>query len=162
MDTNKYLVSCDEIVKGVFLGNEASSQNIEFLRKHNIGLIVNCTKHIPFADTNAIKIRIPINDPGKVESIHQEDNTIMRYYAPHIIEFIDYYVNNHQNVLIHCHAGMQRSAAICALYLSKYKYNDTTDPMNRSVQQIISRRPIAFNRGTNINFLPVLLFFSKQ
>ena len=59
----KYLnLSNDEdlILPNLYLGNETSSLNTNFLKENNIKLIINCTKDLEFnKDYKCIKIRIP-------------------------------------------------------------------------------------------------------
>lgn len=171
MDHQTYIVSANEIVPGIWVGNEAASQSIKFLSDHNICAVVNCTKHIPFANYPGAKLRIAVNDPGSGHTIDQEDMTIMMRAIPDALTFI----NNNRNrklgkyspVLIHCHAGMQRSAVVATLYIAKYvifpringnyiSMASKKESVDRAIGLLIARRPVAFSYGTSINFQPVL------
>jgi protein-tyrosine phosphatase len=63
-----------------------------------------------------------------------------------------------RNILIHCHAGMQRSAISVAGYLV-YRYGMT--PM-QAIKYIIAKRPIAFFGGDSINFDDSLKTYHKN
>jgi protein-tyrosine phosphatase len=59
-------------------------------------------------------------------------------------------------VLVHCAAGMQRSAAIVAMYIiatSQYK-------VENAIQYVQSKRPIAFT--PRANFLKSIQIFEKN
>jgi protein-tyrosine phosphatase len=57
-----------------------------------------------------------------------------------VLEKIYEHVSNKKPVLVHCHAGMQRSCAVVACYLIKYNYMEPTS----AIQFIRFKRPIAF------------------
>ena len=73
-------------------------------------------------------------------------------------DFYNYSDERIQNktVLVHCYAGMQRSAAIVAAYLIKYKNMSYED----AVQFIRKKRKVSFLTGSNFNI--ALLLFEKQ
>ena len=53
----------DLILPNLYVGNKESSQNISFIKEHNIKLIINCSKNLKFIELDDIeKIRIPIDD----------------------------------------------------------------------------------------------------
>jgi len=162
MDPMKFIVSADEIVQGIWVGNEAASQDKTWLTKNRIHVIVNCTKHIPFVDGNYVKFRIPVNDPGKEAELEQSDVSIMFNALPAITKVIHEYRKRTTkiNILIHCHAGMQRSATVCAAYISRFiiypQIKDRRKSMDHAINLIIDRRPIAFNAGSSINFKAAL------
>ena len=83
----------------------------------------------------------------------------MTCYLPFIIQNIyKLHFQERRNVLIHCHAGMQRSTVVVAAYL--VQYGNMTP--KQAVKYIIQRRPIAFHNGANINFERSLLSYFKN
>jgi protein-tyrosine phosphatase len=60
-----------------------------------------------------------------------------------------------KNVLVHCHAGMQRSATIIIGYLCRY-YRLS---LNQSINHILSKRKVAFHHGKHLNFYESLMHF---
>lgn len=124
----------DEIIPNLYIGNyESIKDHKEF---HTI---INCTKHIPFPiSLNIQKLRIAIND-------HETENENILKQCPTAIELIHNSLQQNKKVLVHCHAGMQRSCAIVAMYLMKYyKINNQRMTPTNAIVYIRSKRPIAF------------------
>lgn len=144
-----------EIIKGLWIGNLHSAQNKKFFEKEIIGAVVNCTPDIPntFETMGVLYLNIPMND-----TLKEKDIKDMNRYLARTVKFIHTNLSNKRNVLVHCHAGMQRSAAVVAAYLMKYHKKSIMDAINL----IIYRRPIAFFYGQNVNFLNSLIIFSKN
>jgi protein-tyrosine phosphatase len=121
--------SYDEIISYLCIG---SYHAISDYSKFN--LIINCTKHI---DTSNIEnvIQLPVNDlpeeSGHLLQLMKEKN---------VLEKIHNNIINKKPVLVHCHAGIQRSCAVVACYLIKYNYMEPTS----AIQFIRFKRPIAF------------------
>ena len=155
VDHNYHVISVDEILPGLWLGNEAASQSEQFMIKNNIKLIVNATKDIKSKFLNKIHyIRVPVGDPGKVYSVSQnEDVYVMNECLPLVLNKILAARQRGWNILIHCHAGAQRSAIIAAAYLL-FRHH-ATDPRD-ATEQIVQKRNIAFFGGKSINFYDVL------
>jgi protein tyrosine/serine phosphatase len=108
-------------------------------------LIVNCTRHISTATKCKETIRIPVDD-------HPSEITNMMNYIikTNVLEKIHTCRMNKQHVLIHCHAGMQRSAAVLACYLIRF-YKMTPEEAIRFIKH---KRPIAFY--PEANFMSVI------
>ena len=145
-----------EIIPGIWVGDQISSKDQNFLKKFNITVVINCTTQLPhtFSDSDEfVYVRLPVDD-----SLRKKDTIIMSKHLPFIVDFIKYHHNLKKNILIHCHAGMQRSAAVCAAYLHKhYK-----QPLITAIRHIINRRPIAFHRGNNVNFYDSFKTFEQH
>ncbi len=101
------------IIPQIWLGNRKAAADNDFLRKNNITVIVNASKNIPFSELPGLyKYRVPVDDNLEDEEI---DN--MSRWAPEIVYTILQHYFRGDNILIHCAAGMQRSAAIVAMTL---------------------------------------------
>ena len=126
--------SYNEIIPHLFIGDYKSTKHATQFK-----LIVNCTRHIPFPISVGIdKIRVPIDDT------HTESANLLRI-APQTIEKIHIALKRGENVLVHCHAGMQRSCTIVAMYLMKYKTIEKKPiTPEYAIEYIRSKRPIAF------------------
>lgn len=132
--------AADEIIPRLWLGNRKASQDTDWLREKNITVIFNATKDIPFAPGSRSMYRIPVDD-------NLEDNEIrnMELWSwESVLKVIKEY-NAGNRILIHCAAGMQRSAAITAMVLVA-KYRCTTD---EAIKYIKNKRPIAFYGQAN-------------
>ena len=100
--------------------------------------IINCTKDLPMVSD--FGTRLPVNDDRQPESIR-----IMQRYLPKILDDIDSKRIAGINVLVHCRAGQQRSAAVIAAYLMK----TTHMTPDEAVSYVKSRKPDAFFTGVN-------------
>jgi hypothetical protein len=167
-DHNQVITSCTEILPGLWLGNQAGSQDEIFLKKNNIKVIVNATKHIPSKIQGIKYWRVPINDPGYIPSINHDDVQVMIKMLPMTLEFMRNHREKGYNILVHCHAGAQRSATIVAAYLMKYCRYVLSDEaiarqnrtkMKLAVEKIINMRDVAFHRGTSVNFREALIYY---
>lgn len=126
--SNKY----DLIIPNIFIGNILSLKEEDFIK--NIDVIINCTKNIPFPKNfNGEKFRIPIDD-----NIIFKNFDILQHTK--LLNEIEKNTNQNKNVLIHCHAGSQRSSTFLLLYLVKIKQID----VNTAINIIKEKRPICF------------------
>lgn len=135
-----------EIIPKLFIGNIASAKDLNFIKNNNIEVIINCSNHIEnyfLAQTNIKYYRCPIDD-----SLEEYDINLMKTYLPIFIKIIDESITKNKSVLVHCHAGRQRSAALIAGYLM-YKKGMSIE---EAYKYIILKRPEAFHYGKSYNF----------
>jgi len=99
----------NEVKPGLFLGTMMASKNKTLLRRHNIThvLIVaaNLTQHFP---EDMTYLQVPLADDEGSDLLSQ---------FPRCIEFISGAIASGGNVLVHCAAGVSRSAAVVIAYL---------------------------------------------
>jgi len=72
-------------------------------------VVVNCTKNLKMLGYGT---RIAVDDDRTHES-----NLILYSSLPFVCQWIKQHLDNGQPVVVHCHAGQQRSAAVMAAYL---------------------------------------------
>jgi protein tyrosine/serine phosphatase len=152
----------DEIIPNLWLGNHRSALNIEFLKKNNINLIINCTQNKSFInedqEMDIETYRIPVND-----SLLEKDFLLMQKYFQIIIPLLlRKYTIEKKNILVHCHMGKQRSAIVVAALLKvllDYRYIDLSignidkkKQFDYICNYIVLKRPQAFTFGYRINF----------
>ncbi len=141
----------DEIVPGLWLGNIGAAINVQWLGEKGIKTVFNCTKEAPFAYTIQRKYRIPVDDNLKEEEIRN-----LELWSYEIVYKMTREYQTGQPLLVHCAAGMQRSAASVAMFLMATK-NMTPD---QAIEFIRSKRPIAFQPSAN--FYPAMESFYKS
>lgn len=100
-----------EIIPRLWIGSEVDARDRDFLAAHDIRLVVNATNNIPVSLPRGVaSYRVPLDD-------HPSENEAMLRHLPIAVEAIDDVLRHGQGVLVHCRAGMQRSAAVVAAYL---------------------------------------------
>ena len=126
--------NADLILPGLWLGNGKASLDDKFLRDNKIHSVFNCTKDLPFHSSVNRRFRVPVDD-----NLRQEEIRNMELWS---FETIYKLTKEHKqgNVLVHCYAGMQRSAAVVAMYLIA-KYGMTKEQV---IPFIKGKRSVAF------------------
>lgn len=116
-------------VKGLFLGSVQSSFNREFLKEHNVTTIL----------TVSDKIKPPFPDEFKYEliEIRDDDETNIKPAFRKGIKLIDLVLGNNEGILVHCAAGVSRSASVVIAYvMHKLKI-----PYEKALPVVRSHRP---------------------
>ncbi|PFH48684.1 hypothetical protein AMATHDRAFT_5592 [Amanita thiersii Skay4041] len=148
----------DEIIPGLWIGDLPSALNVESLKAHKI-----------FSVLSAMRGRVTVNEASffliAVHAIirtfirHQislddtEDADVLVHLLP-AIHFIQAEMDKGRGVLVHCQAGVSRSATIVAAYLMYSRNMDTES----ALELIKEARP---NVEPNQNFLQQLEIFHK-
>jgi hypothetical protein len=143
--------NADEIISGLWIGNAAAAADGEWLYSHGITTVFNCTKTLPFHPSIPHQYRIPVDDNLQPTEIKN-----MEAWAPEISFKILHEYNAGNRILVHCHAGMQRSATAVAFFLLVL----TGRPLIQIMYLIQSRRSITFK--PTANFAPALRAFEEQ
>jgi dual specificity phosphatase 12 len=129
-----------EIVSGIWLGNKRAALNDKWLIEKNISVVFNATKDVIFSTKIKKQYRIPVNDNLQAEEIRN-----MTLWSHEIIYNLLKEYNSGATILVHCAAGMQRSAAIVAMFLiAKNRYS-----WNQAIAYIQNIRSIAFRPSAN-------------
>ncbi|CAF0933544.1 unnamed protein product [Didymodactylos carnosus] len=131
------MFSADLIDENVWLGNIDASENKLALDALSITHILTVLDYEPSfgPDKKRIIKYVKADDMEQFDLLSEFDSCY---------EFIDNAVKNNFKVLIHCHAGMSRSATIAAMYLMK-KYNLTHHEAIRRLSE--RRRCVSPNDG---------------
>ena len=128
--------NANEIIPRVWLGNRFAAWDPEWLKQNNITVVFNCTKDLHFAEgVNTKKYRVPVDDNLKAEEINN-----MTLWSPEIAYKVTHEYNQGNNILIHCAAGMQRSAAVLTMFLITVTGKDAPT----LISYIRKKRQIAF------------------
>lgn len=155
----------------LWIGDYQSAIDPVFLKNNNITVIVNCSIDLPFVYDvlskkqhglmNLETFRIPVYD-----SCLKHDINIMEQYLHIVLPFLlKKLLIKKNNILVHCHAGAQRSAIVVAALLfllidkKLMKFPDIPNTHNNKSQQmiyvinyILTKRPKVFNYGFRVNF----------
>jgi predicted ATP-dependent Lon-type protease len=143
--------NADEIIPRIWLGNVRASTDQDFIKKNNIQVVFNCTKDLPFSPLIPIKYRVPVDD-----NLREEEIRNLELWSPEITHKLVTEYRKGNNILVHCMAGMQRSAACVAFLLIAVEGMHGLDAM----QFIKQRRPIAFH--PNANFGRSIDYFDRE
>jgi hypothetical protein len=130
----------DEIVPGLWLGNRIAALDAKWQGEKGIKCVFNCTKDIPFLPNVQRKYRVPVDDNLQADEIRN-----LELWSYEIVYKMTREYQTGQPLLIHCAAGMQRSAACVAMFLM------ATRNMNpdQAIEFIRSKRSIAFRPWAN-------------
>ena len=136
-----------EIIPRLWLGNAKASMDEDFLRGNNIVVVFNCTKNLSFSPIVPIKYRVPVDDNLEEEEIRN----LELWSAEIAYKMMNEYVEG-KTILVHCMAGMQRSAASVAFFLIAFLKMRALDAM----KMIKEKRRVAFypraNFGRSIDY----------
>ncbi|EPQ52031.1 hypothetical protein GLOTRDRAFT_80177 [Gloeophyllum trabeum ATCC 11539] len=118
----------DEIIPGLWVGDLASALDTEKLREKGIGSVVSAMRGRVSIHPTFIRHQINLDD--------EEDADVLSHLVP-AVSFIQAELDKGRGVLIHCQAGMSRSATIAAAYLM---YARNMDPAS-ALEHIRKVRP---------------------
>ncbi len=126
----------------LWLGNYAAARDERFIQANNINVVFNCTKDLEFLPTPNVqrRYRVAVDD-----NLRDEEIINMEKWAPEIIMLLMQEYKSGNTILVHCAAGMQRSAAVVAMLLIVLE-GLTPDQAIAAVQ---AKRPIAFRPSAN-------------
>lgn len=123
------------VLDRVWIGGITTATNEAFMRDHNIGLIINCTRHIDAPFRHDIPTyRIPIDDSPEWHYLFRQHIAIAAGEIHKTLQATD------KSVLVHCHAGVSRSATVVAAYLILYRGMTS----NKAIEHIQRHKPETF------------------
>jgi dual specificity phosphatase 12 len=142
-----------EIIPGIWLGNKRAALNDKWLKQNNISVVFNATKDLPFSPSIKKQYRIPVDDNLQPEEIRN-----MTQWSHEAVYRVLEEQNKGNKILIHCAAGMQRSAAIMAMYLIVTRGIS----WHQAITYIQGIRPIAFRPAPNFKDSIIEFYKSYQ
>lgn len=143
--------NADEIIPRLWLGNVRASMDEQFIRDKGINVVFNCTKNLGFSPSIPTKYRVPLDD-----NLEEQEIRNMELWSNEIaFQIMSEYLSG-KTILVHCMAGMQRSAASVALFLIAFLKLKGKD----AIEYIKSKRPIAFFH--NANFGRAIEYFDNK
>ena len=135
------IADCDEYTR---LVNEEKEKR---RKEKNISVILNVTSHVPFYHESEFTYhRIPIIDAPNVD---------IKQYFDETYKIIDETLSGDKKILIHCQAGISRSATIVIAYIMK----KNKMKMNDAYKLVHDKRPCI---GPNLGFCGQLIMYEKE
>lgn len=142
-----YLVHPVEILSHVFLGDHCHASNMELLKKLGMTAVINvsrsCNNYFP---DEFRYLTIPVEDSQYAD---------LSSWFQKAITFIDQEKHLGGRVLVHCHAGVSRSATVCLAYLMQCDGL----ALDSAFEYVQSRRSVI---SPNLNFMRQLQDFEKE
>ena len=115
----------DEIISNLWVGSIRAVSDVEALRQHNIHSVLSAMRgRVNLAETFT-HFQIQLDDT---------DNADALAFFPQCIAFIENELDAGRGVLVHCMAGMSRSATICCAYLMYAKQVDAQTALDMLVK----------------------------
>lgn len=136
-----------EMLPGLYIGGWPAAANA--CRQKILGpkvYVVNLANGKPMVSRQGVMVRV--NDDLKEDSMR-----ILEQALDPVVEGIRSAMERGLPVIVHCHAGRQRSAAVIAAYIMKYEGLN----LDATVKYMKARKPDVFR--PKINFFPVLQKF---
>jgi len=134
------LPNAHEIIPGLWLGNGKAALDQKWLKEKNITVVFNATKDIAFSPTIKKQYRIPVDDNLQPEEIRN-----MTHWSHEAVYKILKERNEGHTILVHCAAGMQRSATLVGMVLiAKHGMS-----WSQAITYTQGIRPIAFRPSPN-------------
>lgn len=153
--------NANEVYPRIYVGNYKSSQDVLWLRETGITVIVNCTKDLRICpslnETHVQRVyRIPVDD-----NLEEEEIANLAEWSAEAVYIITEAWKRGNVILIHCAAGMQRSAATAAMVIYVLREYDTPQ---QAISHVRAGRPIAFLPATNFKkaITAFCLYYDKQ
>ena len=139
------------IIPRLWIGSAGASKDTNFLKTNGITVVFNCTKDLPFDSSIRRCYRVPIDD-----NLQRSELRNLELWSFEIVAKLSVEYKAGNAILVHCHAGMQRSCAVVAMYLIATHKMSSDD----AIAYIRNRRPVAFMPSAN--FEPSIKGFERS
>jgi len=143
---NAKWAAMSEIVPGLYICG-VSALKAKTLLALDINLIVNCTKEVPNLNVAADCERIKL-------WLDDTDDTDISQHFETVCDHIRFVLSGGGRALVHCVAGVSRSAAFCLAYLMKYE----SMSLRQAYRYMALRRPVV---RPNLGFWKQLIDYEQ-
>ena len=120
----------------LYVGSMSAATDPLWLRKHGIDAIftMNGAKLAPMAGIKLYSYPV-------LDARHERGHLMSM--MPEITENIHRHLTRGENVLVHCHMGMQRAPTVIVHYITRYN----NIPRHQAIRWVKGVRPLAFANG---------------
>lgn len=109
------LENCDRVLENLYIGGVEAVLDSERLAEQGIRAVVCCNRELEFPTSNFLPeleyYRVDVEDMGREP---------IELFFPEATEFIHAQLQQERPVLVHCKAGVSRSASVVLAYLMEY------------------------------------------
>jgi len=123
------------VTDDIYISSAEVVDNDNFLREHGIGLIVNASNRPQYVNKISIPTIFAMNFSDTVPGVLtiKKDTIELINKLDDISNVIAVFRRERPRtkILIHCHAGINRSATIIAYYLIKHRNYESADIVNK-------------------------------
>jgi len=142
-----------QILPNLYLSSQTPAIDLNLLKQ----LRINCVLNLTGFKFNTNELRFQFDYPSEFTSLHIK---IADEMGVNIVEYFDeafqfLYDNHEKRILVHCEAGISRSATIVIAYLMKHHQMS----LKQAYEFVKSRKN---NIDPNINFFKQLIQFEKH
>uniref|UniRef100_A0A915Q265 Dual specificity protein phosphatase 14 n=1 Tax=Setaria digitata TaxID=48799 RepID=A0A915Q265_9BILA len=146
-NVNPEYAKITEVVRGLYICG-VSSLTPENIRKYDISFIVNATNEVPNVPSlgNIPRVKLWLEDTPQA--------SIYPLLDPQTDQ-IEAVITSGGNVLVHCVAGVSRSASVCLAFLTKFRCKS----LRQAYQFMAQKRPLV---RPNIGFWRQLIAYEQN
>lgn len=145
-----YLENCHRVMENLYLGGREAAEDLQGLTQQGIRAVVCCNRELEYPSSKFHSgleyLRVDVEDVGREP---------LGLFFPEATEFIHSQISQGRQVLIHCKAGVSRSASVTLAYLIEYCAHSLYDAF-RVLRRI--RPTITPNPG----FMDQLITYEKE
>ena len=132
------------IIDKIYLGDSIAAENETYLKEYNISHVINCAEELTSVYKDLKFLELSLYD-GSLQNLFPKFEIAYKYIKKH----------QNNNILIHCAAGVSRSASLVIFYLMKEKGWDLKTSLNYTRE----KRPVV---DPNEGFLEQLGNYSEK
>lgn len=107
----------DRVDEHVFIGNNDAASDLEWITSTGIGYVVNCAKELPNYHKSLVYVRLDLGDGQDEKGTDDDLYRVVEGAYRYIVNIIKRTPN--AKILVHCAAGISRSASIVVYYLMR-------------------------------------------
>lgn len=136
----------------LYLGDGQHAMDQQLLANEGIDCIVNCATSSTLTSESFYPPSFSFHG---LDALDQPDYDILSSHFDDFFNFVEHCRQQNRSVLVHCQAGINRSAVLCVAYYMIA----TQTPLLQAVEQVARLRPVIL---TNEGFIEQLVVFASD